>query len=124
MTRPHTFIDLFSGCGGLSLGFEMAGFEGLCAIDCWQDALDTYAFNRTKANTVCGDISEIDPADIKEKYGITDVDVIIGGLRVRVFRWQASELSKISGMNCTSRLSVLSTTFVRGHLLWKTCRIF
>lgn len=79
MTRPHTFIDLFSGCGGLSLGFEMAGFEGLCAIDCWQDALDTYAFNRTKANTVCGDISEIDPADIKEKYGITDVDVIIGG---------------------------------------------
>lgn len=30
----YTFIDLFSGCGGMSLGFEMAGFEGLLAIDC------------------------------------------------------------------------------------------
>ena len=43
MKNRHTFIDLFSGCGGLSLGFEMAGFTGVLAIDNWKDALTTYA---------------------------------------------------------------------------------
>ena len=75
----HTFIDLFSGCGGLSLGFEMAGFESVLAIDFWQDALDTYAYNRGNTRTLCGDLSKIDPSEIKDKYDITDVDVIIGG---------------------------------------------
>lgn len=75
----HTFIDLFAGCGGLSLGFEMAGFESLLAIDFWQDALDTYAYNRTGARTLCGDLSAIDPDEIKSRYGIGEVDVIIGG---------------------------------------------
>ena len=40
-----TFIDLFSGCGGMSLGFEKAGFQSLLAIDNWVDALETYKLN-------------------------------------------------------------------------------
>lgn len=79
MKKKYTFIDLFAGCGGLSLGFEKAGFEGLLAIDCWQDALDTYARNRKEARTLCADISELNPAEIRKQYDITDVDVIIGG---------------------------------------------
>lgn len=79
LIMTHTFIDLFSGCGGLSLGFEMAGYESILAIDFWQDALDTYAHNRNNANIICGDLSKIDPSEIKAQYGITDVDVIIGG---------------------------------------------
>lgn len=78
-TNKKTFIDLFSGCGGLSLGFEMAGFEGLLAIDNWQDALDTYTHNRKNAKTLCGDISALDPNEVKERFGISEVDVIIGG---------------------------------------------
>ncbi len=77
--KPHTFIDLFSGCGGLSLGFEQSGFEGLLAIDFWQDALTTYSHNRQNAKTYCGDLSLIQPDDIKREYNINDVDVIIGG---------------------------------------------
>lgn len=76
--RP-TFIDLFSGCGGLSLGFEMAGFEDILAIDNWEDALKTYAYNRTNARTLCGDLSKLDPMEIKKRYSISGVDVIIGG---------------------------------------------
>lgn len=75
----HTFIDLFSGCGGLSLGFEMAGFESVIAIDFWQDALDTYAYNRKSAKTLCADLSKLHPSEIKENYDIQAVDVIIGG---------------------------------------------
>ena len=40
--KKPTFIDLFSGCGGMSLGFERAGFQPVLAIDNWADALDTY----------------------------------------------------------------------------------
>ena len=55
MNNKHTFIDLFSGCGGLSLGFEMAGFTSILAIDNWKDALTTYAYNRKNARIMHGD---------------------------------------------------------------------
>lgn len=77
--KQYTFIDLFSGCGGLSLGFEIAGFKSLLAIDNWQDALDTYAYNRPGSKTLCGDLAQIDPNAIKSQLGIESVDVIIGG---------------------------------------------
>lgn len=79
MKKKHTFIDLFSGCGGLSLGFEMAGFVGILAIDNWKDALNTYAYNHKNTRTLCGDLATLDPYKIKEEYGISDVDLIIGG---------------------------------------------
>ena len=75
----YTFIDLFSGCGGLSLGFEMAGYKSLLAIDNWQDALDTYKHNNHDARTLCGDLSIINPENIKREYNIDRVSVIIGG---------------------------------------------
>jgi DNA (cytosine-5)-methyltransferase 1 len=40
-----TAVDLFSGCGGLSLGFQQAGFDILAAIDNWNIALDVYREN-------------------------------------------------------------------------------
>src|SRR5687767_7266658 len=38
-------VDLFSGCGGLSLGFQKAGFEILAAFDNWQPAIKVYRDN-------------------------------------------------------------------------------
>ena len=35
----NKIIDLFCGCGGLSKGFEMAGFNTVLAIDFWKDAV-------------------------------------------------------------------------------------
>lgn len=43
-------LDLFCGIGGLSLGFEDAGFEVISAIDVWPDAIKT--FNRNRINKV------------------------------------------------------------------------
>src|ERR1051325_406130 len=44
-----TFIDLFAGCGGLSLGLLQAGWRGICAIEKNKDAFETL-----KANLVDG----------------------------------------------------------------------
>ena len=79
MSLTPTFIDLFCGAGGMSTGFEMAGFCPILAIDNWQDALDTYQYNKPGARTLCADLSIIDPQNIKEQYNISSVDVIIGG---------------------------------------------
>jgi DNA (cytosine-5)-methyltransferase 1 len=38
-------IDLFSGCGGMSLGFQNAGFDVVAAFDNWQPAIDVYKEN-------------------------------------------------------------------------------
>lgn len=45
MTQRLTVVDLFSGCGGLSLGFEGAGFEVISSYDSWLPAVETYGRN-------------------------------------------------------------------------------
>lgn len=40
-------VDLFSGCGGLSLGFEHAGFDVVAAYDNWQPAITVHEANFT-----------------------------------------------------------------------------
>lgn len=52
-------IDLFCGCGGLSRGFEMAGFKPALAIDHWADAIRTYKFNAPEVDARCVDIHDI-----------------------------------------------------------------
>ena len=43
-------VDLFCGCGGMSLGFQMSGHQIVGAFDCWQPALDCYAANMHHPN--------------------------------------------------------------------------
>lgn len=38
-------VDLFCGCGGMSLGFQMSGYQIVGAFDFWQPALDCYSAN-------------------------------------------------------------------------------
>lgn len=72
-------LDLFCGCGGLSLGFEKAGFDISLGIDIWAEALKTFEKNHNKSKILCGNLSEILPSYIEEKYLKKGVDIIIGG---------------------------------------------
>lgn len=72
-------IDLFCGCGGLSLGFENAGYSIVLGVDNWQDALDTYKYNREEDHTLCADLTRLAPIDIIDRIGNKAIDVIIGG---------------------------------------------
>lgn len=75
----YSVLDLFCGCGGLSLGFEMAGFDIKLAIDNWEDALVTYRKNHKGTQTLNADLLNLNPKEVELKYNIKDLDVIIGG---------------------------------------------
>lgn len=73
-------IDLFCGCGGLSYGFEKAGYNILLGIDNDSKALETFELNHKDAKSICGDITTITyENDIKHFTGDKQIDVIIGG---------------------------------------------
>ena len=45
MSKQHTYIDIFAGCGGLSLGLHNAGWKGLFAIEKSPQAFNTLYHN-------------------------------------------------------------------------------
>ena len=79
MNNNYNVIDLFCGCGGLSLGFEQAGYNILLGIDSWKDALVTYEHNHLNKNTLCADLSQLSMETVNGIIGAQSVDVIIGG---------------------------------------------
>lgn len=69
-------VDLFCGCGGLSLGFQKAGFEIVSAFDKWAAALHVYRLNFNHP------AEELDLSDVEASATIIESlspDMIIGG---------------------------------------------
>lgn len=58
-STPPSFIDLFSGAGGLSLGFKNAGWKHLIAADNWSDAVTTYRRNFPSDKVLQADVEEL-----------------------------------------------------------------
>ena len=71
-------LDLFSGCGGLSFGFEKAGFKIIAGVDNWKDSLVTFEKNHNNAKTILLDLGKFEPEKIAKEVG-NKIDVIIGG---------------------------------------------
>jgi len=69
-------VDLFCGCGGLSLGFERAGFDILAGFDNWQKAIRVYEQN-FKHPVFCQDLSDVETSvKLIQEFS---PDMIIGG---------------------------------------------
>lgn len=77
--KRYNVLDLFCGCGGLSLGFEEAGYNVLLGIDKWEDALVTYRRNHKSSKAMCADLSTLDPHTVEKELDNKKIDVIIGG---------------------------------------------
>lgn len=73
-----TVIDLFAGVGGLSLGFEMAGFDVVLANEYDESIAEAYKLNHPSTKMIITDIKDLPIEETFSGYR-GKVDVIIGG---------------------------------------------
>ena len=71
--------SLFSGIGGIDLGFEQAGFEIAWANDMDPAACKTYRHNFPNAHLIEGDVCDVDPR------ALPDIDVLVAGFPCQPF---------------------------------------
>lgn len=85
--RRHTDIELFAGAGGLALGLEQAGFDGLAYVEMNGDACETLRRNRPGWNVIEGDVHEIDFQQYDGR-----VDLVSGGFPCQAFSMAGKRL--------------------------------
>lgn len=91
-------LSLFSGCGGLDIGFEAAGFRTSLAVDTLEPATSTFRQNRPRIPVYgppheSGDIRELTPKALKALVNIEpeDLDMMIGGPPCQPFSVAAAQ---------------------------------
>src|SRR2546425_621219 len=79
MQEPLTCIDIFSGCGGASLGFMLRGFQIAAAVDNDESACKTYR-NNLGLDPMVEDITELSSREILKRAGMKPAEptVLIG----------------------------------------------
>ena len=79
-------LDLFCGCGGMSLGHKNAGINMIYGIDIWKSAIDTYNKNLNHLG-ICADLTNMSPEKFDEIYNKDNkqIDVIFGGIPCQSF---------------------------------------
>lgn len=99
MSRSFTAIDLFAGAGGLSYGFEQAGFNISLALEKDSWACDTYKANHKNKNVIEGDITQLTD-DYFVPY-IGNTDIVMGGPPCQGFSIAASNRRKLDDVRNT-----------------------
>ena len=77
--KKYRVISLFSGAGGMDLGFINAGFDIVWANDFFKEAVESYRKN-VDSRIVYGDITKIDSSEMPD-----DIDLVIGGFPCQGF---------------------------------------
>jgi DNA-cytosine methyltransferase len=95
-TKKFTVVDVFSGVGGLSLGFEQERFELLFANDNDMDVAKTFRYNHPGVKFYEGDIRDLDEMKIKSLLGGKNVNVLVGGIPCQSFSMKGKRILKLS----------------------------
>jgi DNA (cytosine-5)-methyltransferase 1 len=93
----RTFVDLFSGAGGITKGFEMAGLRGVCGLDWFPEAGKTYRRNFSHP-FVEGDIKlkekkEEFYATVAKKLGNETLSIVAGGFPCQGFSMSGNRIT-------------------------------
>jgi len=74
-------VDLFAGAGGMTLGFEQAGFDVLAGVEVDPIHCAVHKFNFPHWSIICQSVTEISGREIRNKSAIADqeIDVVFGG---------------------------------------------
>nr|WP_082919261.1 DNA cytosine methyltransferase [Pseudomonas chengduensis] len=72
-------VDLFSGCGGLGLGAELAGFHSLAAVDIDKDLQSSYGLNFPSTQVINADLATLGKSEWRGILDGARVDGVIGG---------------------------------------------
>ena len=70
-------LDLFCGCGGISFGFELAGFTISGGIDNDKDSIETFENNFKKSKVACKDLLEYSKNEIISTFGNQNITTLI-----------------------------------------------
>jgi DNA (cytosine-5)-methyltransferase 1 len=75
-----TVISLFAGCGGSSLGYKLAGFKELLAVEWDNNAVQTFKLNFPKVPVYHGDIAKLSSEECMKLAGIKkgELDILDG----------------------------------------------
>ena len=81
MTKQYKFVDLFAGCGGLSLGLQQAGFTPWFVNEIVEQFCNTYKFNHDLSDEhyFVGDIAELNLHLDEYKEILSDITLVCGG---------------------------------------------
>jgi len=79
MVKKPVIIDLFNGAGGMSTGFEMAGFEVALGVEYIPRFAETFALNHPNSTSLCIDIRELSNEQLLEHIDGKEIDVVTGG---------------------------------------------
>lgn len=79
--QTYKMVDLFAGCGGLSLGLEQAGFTPWFVNEIVEQFANTYKVNHTLSDEhyFIGDIAELNRHIEEYKEMLTDITLVCGG---------------------------------------------
>ena len=81
ITRRPIAVDLYAGAGGMTLGFEQAGFDVLAAVEIDPIHCAAHEFNFPFWSVLCRSVTETTGKDIRNlsSIGNRDIDVVFGG---------------------------------------------
>lgn len=114
--REPTAVDLFSGCGGLSLGLKDAGFQVACAIEIDPKAQETYRLNHLDVRLIASDIRKIRVRTLMRELGMKrgQLDLLAGCPPCQGFSRIRTRNKSSSDADARNELIFEFLRFVRG----------
>lgn len=114
MNSKRSFIDLFCGCGGFTLGMMRAGFSCEAAIDSNKEAIGVLKDNLQEVKCCLHeDLTKFTPEELAAKIGKKSIDIIVGGPPCQGF----STARQADGANHGNRLVEDSRRYLFRHFL-------